>query len=132
MDSSIIFRYCPSTPMYCMREGICEPRPTMLVSIPCLRPGRASPSTPTSNGLPRRRAVGSPFGEPLLPRPGSSPSPSGKSPSSPALAPALLVPALVAAPVALAPALERLAVAAPLLLGAHLVERPLHGLHRLV
>src|SRR5713101_2349572 len=48
----------------------------------------------------------------------------------PALAAAALVPALVAAPVALAPTLERLAVAAPLLLGAHLVQRPLHGLHR--
>src|SRR5713101_932297 len=44
--------------------------------------------------------------------------------------PALALAALVAAPVALAPTLERLAVAAPLLLGAHLVQRPLHGLHR--
>src|SRR4026207_910949 len=47
------------------------------------RPARASPAAPRSKGLPLSRDVASPFGEVLLPRPGSRPSPSGKSPSSP-------------------------------------------------
>src|SRR5512144_108762 len=52
--------------------------------------------------------------------------------SRPARLAGALVPAAPAPPLALAPALQRLPVATALLHRAHLVERPLHGLHRLV
>src|SRR5215475_1613842 len=114
--------------MYWRREGTLPPRPTRLVSIPSLRPARASPSTPTSNGFVRRRCEGSPFGLALLPLPGRAFAfrpislVAGRAPL-PALA---LAPA---PPLVLSTAAEPLAVAALLLHGAQLVERALHGLH---
>src|SRR3989441_3527409 len=118
------------TPRYMRRDGIWPARPVRFVSYPSFLPRRDSPSTPTSKGLARSRAVGSPFGMVLRPLPGRNPSPSQVLVLRP-------VAALAAAPSAVTPPCASLALTAAaqplprplrLLHRTHLVERALHGL----
>src|SRR4026207_1109517 len=70
-------RHLGAAPEHVGVDALLAARPRLALPAP------APPSPPASKGLPLSRDVASPFGEVLLPRPGSRPSPSGKSPSSP-------------------------------------------------